>query len=116
MSDPSLQAIEATVKHMDTFAREGLRTLVLAQAELLPEDFEEWADRYEEVRVLNNIVFFSRFAQMTCSYDYYIRFSVVFYYYFCQPLDMFIWPRAGSATFGGSVGCKYDDIYIYYYY
>ena len=34
---------------MDTFAREGLRTLVVAQAELNPIAFEEWADNFEEV-------------------------------------------------------------------
>lgn len=44
------QFIDATVKHMDTFANEGLRTLVIAQAELDPEAYEEWADQYEEVR------------------------------------------------------------------
>lgn len=46
------QSIEATVKHMDIFAREGLRTLVVAQAELDPVAFEQWADRYEEVLYL----------------------------------------------------------------
>lgn len=45
----SKQSIDATVRHMDTFAEEGLRTLVVAQAELDPQAFEEWADRYEEV-------------------------------------------------------------------
>lgn len=45
------QSIDATVRHMDTFAQEGLRTLVVAQAELDPRAFEEWADRYEEVGV-----------------------------------------------------------------
>ena len=34
---------------MDIFAREGLRTLVVAQAEIDPRTFEEWSDRYDEV-------------------------------------------------------------------
>lgn len=48
----NLQRIDATVKHMETFAKEGLRTLLVAQAELEPDVFEEWAVRYEEVRPL----------------------------------------------------------------
>lgn len=43
------QAIDATVKQMDVFAREGLRTLVVAQAELDPVVYEKWADCYEQV-------------------------------------------------------------------
>lgn len=43
------QCISATVRHMDTFAKEGLRTLLVAQADLEAELFEEWADQYEEV-------------------------------------------------------------------
>lgn len=46
---PVNKFIDATVKHMDTFAKEGLRTLVIAQAELDPEAYEQWADQYEEV-------------------------------------------------------------------
>lgn len=43
------QAIEATVDHMDTFAKEGLRTLLVAQAELEPAAYEGWASDFEEV-------------------------------------------------------------------
>ncbi|CAN0256362.1 unnamed protein product, partial [Pylaiella littoralis] len=42
------KAIEETVKHMDVFAREGLRTLVVAQAELDPEAFHEWEKSFDE--------------------------------------------------------------------
>lgn len=37
------------MEHMDIFAREGLRTLVVAQAEIDPRTFEEWSDQFDEV-------------------------------------------------------------------
>eukprot|EP00903_Cladosiphon_okamuranus_P011458 g10792.t1 len=42
------QAIEETVKHMDNYAREGLRTLVVGQAELDPVAFQKWEQTFEE--------------------------------------------------------------------
>ena len=36
---------------MDIFAREGLRTLVVAQAELDPVAFQKWEQSFEEVNL-----------------------------------------------------------------
>ncbi|CAN0443920.1 unnamed protein product, partial [Hapterophycus canaliculatus] len=47
----SNQCVEETVKHMDVFAREGLRTLVIAQAELDPAAFKKWERSFEKVRM-----------------------------------------------------------------
>jgi Cation transport ATPase (P-type) len=41
--------VTATVQHMDAFAQEGLRTLVVAVAVLDDAVYLEWADKYEAV-------------------------------------------------------------------
>jgi magnesium-transporting ATPase (P-type) len=41
--------VTATVQHMDAFAQEGLRTLVVAVAVLDDATYLEWADKYEAV-------------------------------------------------------------------
>ena len=39
---------EATLQHLDHFAREGLRTLVLAYADISDDDFSEWNKKWKE--------------------------------------------------------------------
>ncbi|CAN0077729.1 unnamed protein product, partial [Ectocarpus fasciculatus] len=43
------KSIDETVRHMDIYAREGLRTLVVAQAELDPVAFAKWEESYQKV-------------------------------------------------------------------
>jgi magnesium-transporting ATPase (P-type) len=48
-SSSSSDDVTATVQHMDAFAQEGLRTLVVAVAVLDDATYLEWADKYEAV-------------------------------------------------------------------
>lgn len=43
-SNPSLK--EATAKHLEQFANEGLRTLCVAQKEITEEEYQEWSVRH----------------------------------------------------------------------
>ncbi|XP_022807594.1 phospholipid-transporting ATPase IA-like [Stylophora pistillata] len=38
--------MDSTVEHLEDFAKEGLRTLCIAMAELEPEEFQRWSDIY----------------------------------------------------------------------
>ncbi|XP_074619709.1 phospholipid-transporting ATPase IA-like isoform X1 [Acropora palmata] len=38
--------LDGTVKHLEEFAKEGLRTLCIAMAELDPDEFQRWSDIY----------------------------------------------------------------------
>lgn len=40
---------------MDIYAREGLRTLVVAQAELDPVAFAKWEESYQKVRLSGRV-------------------------------------------------------------
>lgn len=42
------QTVEKTWKQLDAYAREGLRTLILAKRPLSKEFFKEWSSRYHE--------------------------------------------------------------------
>ncbi|XP_028399052.1 phospholipid-transporting ATPase ID-like [Dendronephthya gigantea] len=47
--DPSCQElVETTTKHLNTFAKSGLRTLVLAEKDITEEYFKDWMGRYHE--------------------------------------------------------------------
>ncbi|KAK3912291.1 putative phospholipid-transporting ATPase IA [Frankliniella fusca] len=51
LSQGTQKAKEQTLKHLETFASEGLRTLCCAVADISPEAYEEWKDTYHKAKV-----------------------------------------------------------------
>eukprot|EP00127_Corallochytrium_limacisporum_P000959 Clim_evm43s33 gene=Clim_evmTU43s33 len=47
---PKQRYVDQTVKHLDEFARDGLRTLCLAVAQLSEEQYKTWAAKYHEAK------------------------------------------------------------------
>jgi len=45
---------EKTVDHLESFAKEGLRTLLVASKELELEWYFKWAEKYENARASTN--------------------------------------------------------------
>ena len=45
--------LESTLDHMNFYAREGLRTLIIACKEISDQDFAEWEIIFEKAQLVN---------------------------------------------------------------
>lgn len=51
-SDPfELELREKTQQHLDLYAKQGLRVLVMAKRHLKPQEFAEWAAKHKEIEL-----------------------------------------------------------------